>query len=282
MAMQRFYSYRYTALYAHSLSEGARVQNESAVYLGADWRPTPTLRLQAYTDYSHAPWPRYGISQSSHASDNLLQMTLSRQQWRLTARYRLHLRQHDASSTASDASTAGTRPLDNTTDQRARLALSYDMPYTRLSITTQADAALNTTSSQQGYNRGIALSMQAAWSGGRTGSLIKEHHTTLSSTQRGWLRLNASAAWFHTDNYDSRLYIYERGPLYNFSFPMLYGHGLRYTMMARADLTRRLMLTMKLGVTNYFDRTVTGTGLQQVDGSSLTDIDVQIRWKIYN
>ena len=49
--------------------------------------------------------------------------------------------------------------------------------------------------------------------------------------------------------------------------------------MARADLSSSLMLTAKLGITDYFDRSTTGTGLQTVDGSSLTDVDLQVRWK---
>jgi hypothetical protein len=262
MAMQRFYSYRYTSLYARSLSEGSRVQNESAIYLGVDWQPRPMLRIQAYTDYSYSPWPRYNISQSSHASDNMLQLTLSRQQWHLTARYRLHLRQHDAQTDNSENKT--TKPLQDQIDHRALLALTYDIPNVQLSLTTQTDATVNaqgeTTNDSNKY-WGVALSQQAAW-------------------RWRWLRLNASAVWFHTDNYDSRIYIYERSPLYSFSFPSLYGHGLRYSLMARADLSRRLMFTLKLGVTNYFDRATTGTGLQQVDGSSLTDLDLQLRWKI--
>ena len=271
MLMQRFYSYRYTALYARSLSEGTRVQNESALYAGVDWRPSPSLRLQAYTDNSYAPWPRYGISQSSHASDNMVQMTVSRQQWRLTARYRLHLRQQDDKTTNS---------LNDQLSQRARLALTYDIPESQLSFTTQADGTLNSINGETGYDRGLALSLQAAWSGGRPGCLFRGHDGGLGGSQRGWLRLNASAVWFHTDNYDSRIYIYERSPLYSFSFPSLYGHGLRYTLMARADVTRRLMLTLKFGVTDYFDRTTTGTGLQQTYGSSLTDLDFQVRWKL--
>ena len=49
--------------------------------------------------------------------------------------------------------------------------------------------------------------------------------------------------------------------------------------MARIDLSRQLMLTAKVGVTNYFDRPVIGTGYQQIDASSQTDLDLQFRWK---
>jgi hypothetical protein len=58
-----------------------------------------------------------------------------------------------------------------------------------------------------------------------------------------------------------------------------YGEGLRYWLMARVMIGSRLMLTAKAGRTNYFDRTTTGSGYQQVEGASLSDLDLQLRWK---
>ena len=52
MALQRFYSYRYTSIDAQSYSDGGKVKNESGLYLGLSWQPLPTFRLVAYTDYA--------------------------------------------------------------------------------------------------------------------------------------------------------------------------------------------------------------------------------------
>ena len=90
-----------------------------------------------------------------------------------------------------------------------------------------------------------------------------------------WLQLNAGISWFHTDDYDSRLYQYEPSVRYDFSFPMYYGHGLRYSLMARAEWGRYL-LAAKIGTTNYFDRAVISSGLQQIDRSSMTDLLLQV------
>jgi hypothetical protein len=94
-----------------------------------------------------------------------------------------------------------------------------------------------------------------------------------------WLRLNGGVGYFQTDGYDSRVYLYELGPLYTYSSQMFYGEGIRYWLMARANVGKRLALTAKIGVTDYFDRTTIGSSYQQVDGSSLTDLDLQLRWK---
>lgn len=244
MLLQRFYSYSYTALYARSLSEGGRVQNESGVYLGLTWRPSPALKLQAYTDYAYFAWARYQVSQSSHAWDNLVTATYSQQSWNLSGRYRLHLRQKD-----NEAKTT----LDDLTEHRFRLAFSRS-GLGRLSTTTQTDAIV--ANSEWGYM--LTQTVNARWPA---------------------LLLNVGVGYFHTTGYDSRLYVYESGPLYNFSIPAYFGEGLRLHLMSKVNVSRRLSLTAKLGYTHYFDRSTIGSGIQQIDSSSQTDLDLQFRWK---
>ena len=69
-----------------------------------------------------------------------------------------------------------------------------------------------------------------------------------------WLAFTVTAGYFHTDDFASRLYVYERGPLYSFSFPAYYGRGLHGSLFARTDLSRRLMLILRTSFTHYFDR----------------------------
>ena len=247
IALQRFYSYRYHALHARCLAEGGRVQNESAVYLGLTWKPLRRLQLTAYTDYAHFAWPRYLVSQTSWAWDNFLSATYTRPNWTLTGRYRLHLRQRD-----NEDKTA----LLSRTEHRGRLTFSYD---TRWGITlhTQADIAYTDfTDHDLGY-------------------MVSER----LSTQFKDIKIDVGAGYFHTDSYDSRLYLYERAPLYQFSFPMFYGEGIRYWFMARTRLINNLTLTAKLGVTNYFDRPTIGTDKQLINHSSMTDLDLQLSYR---
>lgn len=94
-----------------------------------------------------------------------------------------------------------------------------------------------------------------------------------------WLKAEGRAAWFQTDDYDSRVYTYETGPLYSFTFPSFYGKGLHYTLFARADISSRWLVIAKLSVTDYLDRNHISSGLQQIDRSSMADVEVQAKWK---
>ena len=244
MLLQRFYSYAYTSLDAQSYSDGGNVRNESGVYLGLTWRPLQTLRLLAYTDYAYFAWARYQVSQSSYAWDNLLQATWQRRNWTLSGRYRFKVRQKDAEDK---------KTLNTLLEHRMRLSADY--------------------ARQEGF--GARMQLDAGWTTGEWGGMVSG---TLVYTYR-WLRLNGGLGYFHTDSYNSRVYLYESGPLYTYAMTSFYGEGLRYWLMVRAKIGRRLMLTAKAGVTNYFDRSTIGSSLQQVDGSSLADLDLQMRWK---
>ena len=235
LVLQRFYSYQYASLDALSYSDGGKVQNESGVYVGLSWQPSPTWQLSAYTDYAYHPWPMYRETGATYSLDNLIQCAYTTDKWKLMARYRLKTKEKA---------------------HRTRLSVEYTWKY--LSTRTQLDG---------GY---------CVADGKEVGAMISEN---VAYTYR-WLRLNAGVGYFNTDSYNSRVYLYENGPLYTYQMQQFYGEGLRYWLMLRANVGRKLTLTAKLGSTSYFDRDKISSSYQQIDQSSMTDLDIQIRWKI--
>lgn len=235
MALQRYYSYQYTSLDAQSYSDGGRVQNESGIYLGVNWQLSPQWQLAAYTDYAYFPWARYGETTSSYSWDQWLQCLHTTGNWKLTARYRLRVK-----------------------EKTHRVRLSAEYATTSLSARTQLDG---------GY---------CAAADSELGAMLSENVAYTCD----WLRLNAGVGYFHTDSYTSRVYLYENGPLYTYTMQQFYGEGLRYWLMARAQIGRHLMITAKLGVTDYFDRGQIGSGYQQIAHSAQTDLDLQFRWTL--
>lgn len=247
IALYRLYPTAYSSLHAQAFSDGGRVQNEQGLYLGAEWKPRLTFHLSGYVDYASFPWARYRVSRSSTSFDGMLSTSLRLWgRWTFSGRYRLRARYRD-----NEAKTAIIRH----TSHRARLAAAFDGG--AWTSTMQADYALT---SYKERDRGFMLTEQVGlrWRG---------------------VQANVSLAYFKTDSYESRLYAYERGPLHSFGVSAYSGHGLRSSLMVRADLSDRWMLTAKVGLTHYYDRDVIGTGLQQIDGKDKADIDLQARWK---
>ncbi len=249
MMLHRYYDKRYTALHAHCVREGSGVQNEHGTYLGAKWQPSSAWLVQGYLDYAHFDWPRYQVSNTSDAFDALLSARYSHQQWMAEARYRMRIRQRDNHDT---------KQLENEPEHRIRLRSIVSLS-SQLSLQTQADAVR--TWADHAWQQGVMLSQHVTW-------------------QWQWLKADAHIGWFHTDSYDARLYQYERSILYDFFFPAYYGHGLRHSVMLQANVGSRLTAVIKYGTTNYFDRSMISSGLQQVDRSSMTDILLQLRYKL--
>ena len=246
MAVQRFYSYRYHALFGRSFGENTEVTNESGIYIAARWHAARHLQLTAYTDYAYFPWPRYGTSQSSHSWDHSASALYTRGRLTWQLRYRVKTRQQDNPS--------HTALISHTTH---RLQTYLNTRWGSIEAKTQAQVVYSRHDTDSwGYTVGQQLGYR-----------------------HGDFHLWGSLSYFHTHDYDSRIYSYERGMRYTFSYPSFYGHGIRYTLLATVPLARRLTLTAKAGITDYFDRDHISSGQQQIDRSSQTDIELQLRMR---
>lgn len=248
LLLQRFYSYKYHALHSQSFSAGSSVQNENGIYLGATWQPLRRLTLMAYTDYAYFPWAKYQAATASKSWDNFVSATYSRKKVTLFARYQFMVREKDNKQKTR---------LVNDQTHRGRLTATFQ--HHQWTMKTQADCVWNEYK-QQSF--GWMVSEHVSWKG-----------------YKNKLQVSATIGYFHTDDYQSRIYCYERGPLYQFSFPSYYGKGIHYSIFCRADVLPCLMMIGKISTTNYFDRDHISSGLQQIDHSSMTDMEVQVRYR---
>lgn len=248
VALYRFYSYRYATLHGHSFCDGPRVQNEQGLFAGVNWNPLAYIYLQAFADYAYSPQPKYLISMASHSWDLFLQSEYRRTRWKLLSRFRARLRQRN---------------------DEYREELTANNNYSgRLSLTYNADDV---------WNLKTQLDVSRAYYNTVTyGYMVSEQFTM---HQPRWT-LHATAALFHTDDYSSRIYLYEHQLAHEYSSPSYYGRGLRLLLQATADVSRKVRLCLRLGHTNYFDRSTISSGNQLINHSSMTDLDLQLRLKL--
>ena len=250
MGIYRFYSFNYYSLYANAFSEGGKTQNESGLYLGVRWQPKYGIDIQAYTDLAYFAWPRYGVSQSSYAIDNMVSASYKTGKWLLSGKYRLHFKQKDSKSASG---------ISWQTEHRLRIGAEWtgdgwtsrsQLDFTSVSSTSES------SSSSQGF-------------------MITEN----IGYDIGKWQIFAGGKYFNTDGYDSRLYSYERAMPHTFSFPAYYGHGIRYSLVATWSPSPTLQFNAKAGITDYFDRSTISSGQQQINASSTCDIEVGMRWR---
>ena len=250
MGIYRFYSFNYYSLYANAFNEGGKTQNESGLYLGVRWQPKYGIDIQAYTDLAYFAWPRYGVSQSSYAIDNVVSASYKTGNWLLSGKYRLHLRQKDSKSVAN---------LSWQTEHRLRISAEWTgggwTSRSQLDFTS-----VSSTSESSSLSQGFMITENIGYDIGK------------------W-QIYAGGKYFHTDSYDSRLYSYERAMPHTFSYPAYFGHGIRYSLVAVWAPIHSLQITAKAAVTDYFDRSTISSGQQQINASSACDIEMGLRWR---
>jgi hypothetical protein len=93
------------------------------------------------------------------------------------------------------------------------------------------------------------------------------------------MSINGRFALFDSDDYDSRLYMYERDLLYVYNIPAFSNRGIRYYLVGKYEFSSVLTLWMKLAQTQYFDIDKIGSGLEEIQGSTKTNISWQLRFK---
>lgn len=253
MLIHRYYSHDYWGMFAHSFGESSALQNENGWYLAGEASPFARWRFFGGIDLFSFPWWKYRISKPSQGVDGLFQVTFTPNKWwSMYANYRLKRKERDVTG-------SGGETILPTLHHKVRYRLSY----------AQGLWSLRTTAD---YNRFVQAPLQCSQGWQVTQMCgVRLPFLPLAVTLQG--------TYFHTDDYDSRVYAYEKGLLYTFYTPSFYGRGFRFSAHLRYDFRDWLMLIAKFGQTLYQDRQEIGSGNDLIRGNKKLDLQVQVRLK---
>ena len=254
MLIHRFYSYDYWAMYAHSFGEGSTVQNEQGYYVGLETTPFSHWRFFVSFDLFSFPWKKYRINKPSRGTDGLIQATFTpRTNLSMYLKYRYKQKERDLTGSKGTL----TLPIFH---HQLRYRLNYSLNDVFSSRTTLD------------YNH-FHSQDRAATKGYQVTQMI--------SSQLPWTRLFADVqgSYFCTDDYDSRVYVSEKGLLYTFYTPSFQGRGFRCAVRLRYELNKHWLFITKFGETIYLNRNEIGSGNDLIYGNKKADIQMQLRNK---
>ncbi|MDR1683041.1 MAG: helix-hairpin-helix domain-containing protein [Candidatus Symbiothrix sp.] len=233
----RHYDKAYNALYAKGFSESTAIQNETGFYTGIKIQLPHTLELAAYWDIFRFPWLKFEVNTPSSGNDALLQLKYNpRYNQQLVLRYRYKEKQKDVSEYEQ---------------QRWRLQWLFDASKV-LKFKSQAD--FNIYSAEAKTSRGWSLNQSISY------LPIKK------------LQFDVALGYFQTDDWDTRISVYEKNILYAFSFPTYYGQGLRYALLCKWQINKQLAFYFKCGSSHSFDREIVGSAWEAIEGNAKTDV----------
>lgn len=253
MLIHRYYTHDYWAMFAGSFSESS-VQNENGWYVAAAVSPLAHWKFSASLDLFSFPWWKYRISKPSWGIDGLLQADYSpSEHLSMYANYRYKRKERDVTGTKG-------KVILPTYHHRLRYRLAY-LPLPSLLLRTTAD-----------YNRFHQQEKRVS-----QGYQL----TQMASYQLPWipLKVELQGSYFDTDDYDSRVYAYEKGLLYSFYTPSFQGQGVRLAAHLRCDVGKHWMIIGKFGETVYCDRDEIGSGNDLIRGNKKADVQMQLRLK---
>lgn len=254
LILHRHYDRKYQALYGNAFSQNSTVQNEDGLYISMQWAPFAYWRFSGYADFFRFPWIKYGVDAPSSGQEYMVQGDFTRiKKTNISVRYRFRQREK------------------NSTQENEVMISPADQHRLRLQVTNKpsADMTLRTTiegnlydDNQTSSNHGWVISQSIGW-----------------KNENSPIQTDFYAAYFHTDDYNTRVFSNEKNMLYSFSIPSFYGEGTRLSAVLRYNFTKRLYLSAKAAWTHYYDREIIGTGLEEIDGRNKIDLYAQVRWK---
>lgn len=249
----RNFSPRYVSPYGRTLQAASRVANEHGLLLGLRYGGLRRLELRGYADYARLPEATYRAHGATNRWEAFAQLVwLPKRGTSLALRYRMRAVQRDV--TGYDGL------MEYATTHRLRLRGDWAPASGRLALHAQLDATMAARqTAKTDYGWGAAL------------------RTTWKPNQRLGVALYAN--YFRTDSYAAAVYAYEPRLVYSYAMPALFGHGCRGVALVNWRVVGRLDLSVRGGLTHYFDRDAISSGTERINSSSKGDLSFQLRWR---
>ncbi|HEV3224416.1 MAG TPA: helix-hairpin-helix domain-containing protein [Puia sp.] len=250
----------FRSLYSDAFTENSVPNNEKGFYAGLSFKPTAGLQAAMYYDLFVFPWLKYRVDGPSWGRDFLLQVSWQPDKfWRFSSLYKNEMKM--ANAVPVNERTHGlVEPLK----KRWRIETDYMI-----------------SRSFSFFSRMEFVWIDISGTKPRRGFL----GTAGFEFRKSRLSGNISTTIFDTQDYDTRIYIYEPDLLYNFSLPAYFGRGIHYYLNIRRDFSRliphagkhfKLYGWLKWSQTFYPESVSIGSGLDEIAGNRKSELKAQV------
>ena len=255
LLLYRYYDKKYQAFFGNAFSQSSTVQNEQGLYIALQWTPFPYWKCAAYVDFFRFPWLKYQVNAPSMGKEYMFQLDYTPNQ-SFSTYIRYKYRQKEKNQFEEENTDVAIIPYIN---QQLRLQTTYALSGF-VSLRTSADIVFYKEENKQ--SKGWMIAQNMSWKPFKIP-----------------IQMDLYLAGFHTSDYQTRLYSYEKNLLYAFNMPSFYGKGIRSALTFQWNILKQLTFSAKLGCTYYLDRNIIGTDLEEIEGSIKTDLYSSLRWK---
>lgn len=242
---RNFYSF-----YSNALAENSIAQNESGFYWGWKYSFSKKYSLAGYVDLFQFPWLKFRNYALSEGSEWLIRFNYKPSKtvsFFLQAREEIRQR-----NTSADVNLYLT---DLGTKRNYWVNLDYSAtPY----LIFKSRAQFSTFDFSGESTQGVAVMQDASLD---------------------WRKFSMSGRYvlFDTDDFDNRLYVYEKDVWLAFTFPAYSGRGVRHFLVLQYRLSEKIDFWVRWAQTRFTDRDIIGSGGEAILGNSRNDVRFQVR-----
>ena len=255
--LYRNYQKNYQNFYSNAFAENSYNRNEKGIYTGLRFNIHRNWFITAYLDNFAFPWIKYRVDAPSGGNEYLIRLENSSMD-KLFYYFRYRQKNKQINKPVQEEHL---KEIINTRKNYFRFHIEY-----AISATVQMKNRVEYVIYKEGnIYRG-------------TGYLI--YHDIAWRTRSEKFTLVCRYALFDTDSYDERIYAYENDVLYAFSVPAYYYNGMRGIVLMNFKISGKINFWVRFAHTFTGNRSVTGTGLDEIGGQSRSEIKVQLRVKI--
>jgi hypothetical protein len=259
--LHRRYDRDYHSFFSNGVGEATEISNENGIYTGMNYMPSRRWTFSAYSDFFRFPWLKYRVDSASSGYELLGQTTFTpNKTFKALIRYKREIKQQNPNAGSEY------QYLEWVKKQSLRLDWNWQVNKT-FSCHQRAEM-----SNYQKGNRDLKTGMNKEY-----GFLILQDADF--RPVKGLLSGNLRLAYFNTPSYDSRIYAYEDNVLYGASSGAYNGRGVRAYLNVRYRLFKSMDIWARYAVYLYQNVETIGSGLDEINGRSKSDVSVQMRYQ---
>ncbi|MBX2894686.1 MAG: helix-hairpin-helix domain-containing protein [Cyclobacteriaceae bacterium] len=250
--LHRNFSRNFYSFYSNAISENSTPQNEQAWYWG--WKYTFNKKYSAsgYFDWFRFKWLRYRGYSPSEGNEWLLRLS-----YRHSRHVSFFAQMREESKIRNQATETNLYYTANGIKRNYWLNADYQATPS-LSLRTRAQFSSYDFAT---HTHGMVLLQDVNF-------------------QRKRLTISGRYALFETDNYDNRLYVFEKDVWLAFAFPAYYGVGIRSYILVQYQVTPAVTLWLRWARTTYSNTDTIGSGSETIQGNTRNDLKFQARFRL--
>lgn len=251
--LYRNYGRDFISFYSNAIAENSITQNEKGIYWGWKYTFNKKTSFSGYFDLFRFPWLKYRTYLPSDGSEWLLRFNYK--PWRNIYLFAQIREETKVRNLVSESSLFQTAP-----GKKRNFWINADYK-TSSSLSFKTRAQFSTYTINNNTTHGMVILQDITWSQGK-------------------FSISGRYALFDTDDYDNRLYLYEKDVWMAFSFPAYYGVGYRNYLLLQYSISKKIDIWFRWAQVRFTDREMIGSGGETIYGNTKNDIKFQTRIKL--